>query len=85
VLLDESADRDRVVADLGEAGVGAGIYYPKTVFDYDCYRSEPRVVIEDFPVAESVARRCLSLPVHQHLTDDQLDTIVESVRRALGA
>jgi perosamine synthetase len=85
VLLDGSADRDRVVADLAEAGVGAGIYYPKTVFDYDCYRSEPRVVIEDFPVAESVARRCLSLPVHQHLTDDQLDTIVESVRRALGA
>jgi perosamine synthetase len=85
VLLDDAIDRDRVVADLAEAGVGAGIYYPRTVFDYDCYRNDDRVVIEDYPVAESVARRCLSLPVHQHLTDDQLDTIVESVRRALGA
>jgi dTDP-4-amino-4,6-dideoxygalactose transaminase len=85
VLLDGSIDRDRVVADLAEAGVGAGIYYPRTVFDYDCYRNDPRVVIEDVPVAESVAARCLSLPVHQHLTDDQLDTIVESVRRVVGA
>jgi perosamine synthetase len=85
ILLDESIDRDAVIAGLSDAGVGSGIYYPKTVFDYDCYRNEPRVVIEDVPVAESVARRCLSLPVHQHLTDDQLDTIVESVRRAVGA
>lgn len=85
VLLPESADRDAVVAELGEAGVTAGIYYPKTVFDYDCYRGDERVVAEHVPVAESVARRCLSLPVHQHLTDDQLDTVVEAVRRILGA
>jgi dTDP-4-amino-4,6-dideoxygalactose transaminase len=85
VLLDDGIDRDRVVADLAEAGVGAGIYYPRTVFDYDCYRNDSRVVIEDVPVAESVAQRCLSLPVHQHLTDDQLDTIVETVRRVVGA
>jgi dTDP-4-amino-4,6-dideoxygalactose transaminase len=85
VLLDAAIDRDKVVADLAEAGVGAGIYYPRTVFDYDCYRDDPRVVIEDVPVAESVAARCLSLPVHQHLTDDQLDTIVDSVRRVVEA
>ncbi len=84
VLLDETVDRDRVVADLAEAGVGAGVYYPRTVFDHDCYRDHPRVVVEEVPVAESVVRRCLSLPVHQHLTDAQLDTIVASLRRALG-
>jgi dTDP-4-amino-4,6-dideoxygalactose transaminase len=84
VLLDEAVDRDRVVADLADAGVGAGVYYPRTVFDHDCYRDHPRVVVEEVPVAESVVRRCLSLPVHQHLTDEQLDTIVASLRRALG-
>jgi perosamine synthetase len=85
VLLPEGVDRDRTVSRLSEAGVSAGIYYPKTVFDYECYRGDPRVVIEDYPVAESVARRCLSLPVHQHLTDGQLDTIVGAVRRILEA
>ena len=85
VLLDGAVDRDRVVADLAAAGVGAGVYYPRTVFDHDCYRDHPRVVVEEVPVAESVARRCLSLPVHQHLTDEHLDTIVTAVHRALGA
>jgi dTDP-4-amino-4,6-dideoxygalactose transaminase len=43
------------------------------------------VVTADVPVAESVARRCLSLPVHHHLTDAELDTVVDRFRRALGA
>jgi len=84
VLLPESVDRERVLAELAAAGVGSGVYYPRTVFDYDCYRDDPRVVAADVPVAESVARRCLSLPVHQHLTDEDLDTVVEQFRRVLG-
>jgi len=85
VLLPGSADRDRVVAALAASGVGSGVYYPRTVFDHDCYRDDPRVVAADVPVAESVARRCLSLPVHQHLTDDELDTVVDRFRAAMGA
>ena len=85
VLLPEPADRDRVVDRLTAAGVGSGVYYPRTVFDHDCFRDDPRVVVADVPVAESVARRCLSLPVHQHLTDDELDTVVDRFRRALEA
>ena len=85
VLLPESVDRDRVVADLAGAGVGSGVYYPRTVFDHACYRDDPRVVAADVPVAESVARRCLSLPVHHHLTDDEVDAVVDGFRRALEA
>ena len=85
VLLPADADRDHVVATLADAGVGSGIYYPRTVFDHDCYRDHPRVVVADVPVAESVARRCLSLPVHHHLTDDELDRVIERFRDALEA
>lgn len=85
VLLPESADRERVVAELAAGGVGSGVYYPRTVFDHDCYRGDPRVVAADVPVAESVARRCLSLPVHQHLTDEELDVVVERFRSAFAA
>ena len=83
VLLPESVDRDRVIAELAAGGVGSGVYYPGTVFDHPCYRDHPAVVAADVPVAESVARRCLSLPVHQHLTDDEVDTVVAEFRRAL--
>jgi dTDP-4-amino-4,6-dideoxygalactose transaminase len=85
VLLPDGVDRDRVVAELAAGGVGSGIYYPRTVFDHDCYRGDPRVVVADVPVAGSVARRCLSLPVHHHLTDGELDTVVERFRAVLGS
>ena len=37
-------DRDEFVARLAERGVGSGVYYPRLVFDYDCYRNHPQVV-----------------------------------------
>jgi len=77
--------RDELMTRLQERGVGCGVYYPRTVFDYDCYRTHPRVVIDAVPVAELVARNCLSLPVHQHLTDADLDEIVTAVREVMKA
>jgi perosamine synthetase len=86
VLVDEDAsiDRDELSSRLADAGVGSGIYYPKTAYDYDCYREHPNVVIEDTPVATSVSQRCLSIPVHANLTVDEIDTVVSAVRSAMG-
>ena len=85
VLLPPSADRDAVTAALASDGVGSGSYYPRLVHDYDVYRSHPRVVVEPTPVAENVARRCVSLPVHPAVSSSDLDVIADAVRRALGA
>ncbi len=84
VPTDRVADRDAMVDRLRDAGVIAGIYYPKPVYDYDCYRSNPQVVIGETPVAQDVARRCLSLPVHAHLTDDEVDQVAAAVRSVLA-
>jgi perosamine synthetase len=85
VLLTDQAPvaREEFVAKLAERGVGSGIYYPKLVLDYDCYRGNPQVVPSELPVASSVAERVVSLPVHPKLTDDDLDTIVAGVRDVL--
>ncbi len=77
--------RDEFVAQLTEAGIGAGVYYPHLVHDYDAYRTLPNVVIDDTPVAARIAREAVSLPVHTHLTPAQLDEIVSTTRRLLGA
>ncbi|MEC3980537.1 DegT/DnrJ/EryC1/StrS family aminotransferase [Amycolatopsis sp. H20-H5] len=80
--------RDELAAALTERGIGNGVYYPKIVFDYDCYRGHeliPDASVEDFPVAVSVAAQALSLPVHPKLTESELDTIIETVREVLGA
>ena len=77
-------DRDQFVARLHDLDVGSGVYYPKLVYDYDCYRDDPRVVIGDVPHASLIARQVVSLPVHPFLTDSDLDQIVTGVRKVLG-
>lgn len=82
---DAAMSRDEFVAALTARGIGSGIYYPKIVFDYDAYRSHDLVRISDVPVAERVAAQSVSLPVHVHLSDDDLATIISTVRELLGA
>ncbi len=85
LLSDESpVSRDDLAAELSSIGVGSGVYYPRLVHDYDCYRDSSRVAGDPTPVAASVSTRCLSLPVHPGLTEDDLDRIVDGVRQALG-
>lgn len=76
--------REELSAKLGEAGVGSGIYYPKLVFDYDCYRDRADVVSGEFPVAERVVREVLSIPVHPGLQAADLDAVVEAIRKAVS-
>lgn len=78
-------DREEFIAKLTEAGVGNGIYYPKLVFDYDCYRDHPGVRISDVPVAERIVREVVSLPVHPKVSEADVDHIVTSVRSILEA
>lgn len=77
-------ERDEVVRRLNEAGIGAGVYYPRAVYDYDCYRRHPRVAITgDNAIAVKVATEVVSLPVHQHLTESERDQIVAAVQTAV--
>jgi perosamine synthetase len=76
--------RDEFISRMAERGVGCGAYYPKLAFDYDCFRGDSRVVIDDVPVAARIAQNCVSLPVHQHLTEQELEKIVVETTALLG-
>jgi perosamine synthetase len=80
---DAALDRDQLGAKLDAMGVGSGIYYPRVVYDAECFHRHQRVLAEKAPVAERVAREVLSLPVHPWLSDEDLDRIVASVRGTL--
>ncbi len=77
---DATIDRDSAVEAIVAAGVGAGVYYPKVVYDYDCYRDHPAVVADPVPFAERIASEVFSLPVHQHLSGSDVDQIITVVR-----
>jgi dTDP-4-amino-4,6-dideoxygalactose transaminase len=81
---DARLDRDELARRLAENGVETGVYYPRVVHDYECYRSHPGVVITPVPVAARAAREVLSLPVHPRLSATDVDRVVDVIRRALG-
>jgi perosamine synthetase len=84
-ITDEAAvSRDEFITALTERGIGCGIYYPRVVFDYDSYRSHPRVVLAGVPNATQAASEVVSLPVHPHLSASDLEQIVSAVREVLG-
>jgi dTDP-4-amino-4,6-dideoxygalactose transaminase len=70
-----------LIVKLTDAGIGTGIYYPRTVFDYDCYRNRPDVIISPVPKAESAANSVLSIPVHPSLTNADLEYIVDTMKK----
>jgi len=79
-----SVSRNDAVSELTRRGIGCGIYYPRVVFDYECYRHDSRVVRDDVPVATNTASQVLSLPVHPYLTDEDLETIIHHVGEVFG-
>jgi dTDP-4-amino-4,6-dideoxygalactose transaminase len=78
------ATRDELQAHLERAGVQSRVYYPRPVYDYDCFRRDPRVGTPSMPHASRAAAEVLSLPVHPRLTAHDLEIIVDATRAALG-
>ncbi|WP_309135067.1 DegT/DnrJ/EryC1/StrS family aminotransferase [Cellulomonas sp.] len=75
-------ERDRVLAGLTAAGIGAGIHYPTPVHLTEAY-ADLGLGRGAFPVAEAAADRILSLPMHPHLSAAQQERVVEVLRRAV--
>jgi dTDP-4-amino-4,6-dideoxygalactose transaminase len=72
-------DRDAAVKQLGEAGVGTGVFYPVPAH----LQSYVRDLLGDIhlPITEQLAREVISLPVHPHLSQADLEQIVAAVNR----
>jgi dTDP-4-amino-4,6-dideoxygalactose transaminase len=75
-------ERDRVLAELNAAGIGAGIHYPVPVHAQGAYRQLGHV-LGDFPVAERAAGRILSLPIYPGITAADQERVAAELGRAL--
>ena len=74
-------ERDRVLAELGAAGIGVGIHYPTPVHLTEAYASLG-YRRGQFPVAEAAADRILSLPMFPHLAEEQQERVVAALEGA---
>jgi dTDP-4-amino-4,6-dideoxygalactose transaminase len=73
--------REDLMKHLDAAGIGAGLYYPRLMHDYECYR-EHAIIVGEVAFASRVTTEVLSLPVHHHLSSSDLDRIIGAVRGA---
>jgi dTDP-4-amino-4,6-dideoxygalactose transaminase len=75
-------DRDRVLKELHEAGVGAGIHYPIPIHLTQAFAGLG-YTHGAFPVAEAAARGMLSLPIYPEITVEQQEQVAATLIRAL--
>jgi dTDP-4-amino-4,6-dideoxygalactose transaminase len=83
LLLASDVLRDEFQRSLHEANIGTGIHY-NCVHLEPYYREEFQFARGDFPDAEYISDRTLSLPMGPKLSDDDVGDVIEAVRQALA-
>lgn len=75
-------DRDRCIALLAEAGIGTSVHFiPLHLQPF--WRDRYGLAPHDFPAADALYRRAVSLPIYTRMTDADVARVVASVRRVL--
>ena len=75
-------ERNTVKKHLDELGIGTAIYYPIPLHRQELCVS--KYGDQSFPVAERVAKRCLSLPMFPGMTEEQGVEVTTALRQALA-
>ncbi|WP_303235581.1 DegT/DnrJ/EryC1/StrS family aminotransferase [Methanosphaera cuniculi] len=71
--------RDEFKDYLTENGIGTGIHYPIVLYKQPYYVNQG--IKGDCPEAELAASQVISIPVHPSLTQEELDTIVDVIKK----
>jgi dTDP-4-amino-4,6-dideoxygalactose transaminase len=79
----EVEDRDRLLAELREAGIGAAAHYPTPAHLQPAWR-DLGYAAGSLPQAEAAASRCLTLPIFPGITDAEVDRVVEALSDLLA-
>jgi dTDP-4-amino-4,6-dideoxygalactose transaminase len=83
VVLSERVERDRVIGCLGALGVDTSIHF-QPLHHFEWFRRHARVDPAGLSVAEGLAHRVLSLPLHPELSDGQIDRVCSALAEAIG-
>jgi dTDP-4-amino-4,6-dideoxygalactose transaminase len=74
--------RDAVARSLGAAGIATGVHYPICCHHQEAFADRSPGAL---PVSEHAAAHQLSLPIHPHLDDDDVDRVAAALVAALDA
>ena len=75
----EAGHRDKLSENLNAAGINTGLHYPVPLHLQNVYTWLGHHK-GSFPVSESLAGRCLSLPMFVELTDEHVEAVATTLR-----
>ena len=75
--------RDELQRHLAAQGIGSAIHYPKPIHLQPAAR-DLGYGPGSMPATERQAGRILSLPIHQHLSEDDVDHVADTINRFYG-
>ena len=75
-----SEQRDQIMQALSDQQISSAVYYPIPLHRQNVFAEQCRNL--SLPVAESVAARCMSLPIYPEMSNDQVDQVIAAVRGA---
>jgi dTDP-4-amino-4,6-dideoxygalactose transaminase len=75
--------RDRLRDYLSQQGIDTGLHYPVPLHRQPCF-AQFSLDAQNYPVSESYAKECLSLPLYISMTEPQLDYVCNAIHRFFG-
>lgn len=78
ILTGNQEERNALQAKLNEQGIPSMIYYPRGLHQQEAYKWM-RLRDEDYRNTIEATKRCLSLPMHPYLTEEDLDLICRAL------
>ena len=82
VLLPPGVDRGHVIASLGRQGIGCSIHF-RPLHTFSWFAANVPIGVAGVAVADRLADRALSLPLHAGLTDEDVDRVVTALVQEL--
>ncbi len=72
-----ASHRAAIIAQLGEASIGAGTYFSPHLGEQPWFRESS--MIDPLPVTDDISRRMLSLPITDFMTEADVDHVAETL------
>ncbi len=79
IILDKSIERDRVLTNLKDQGIGVSIHYATPVPLMTYYKNKYQYKPSQFPKAVNYGDQSISLPVHPKLSQEDIEYICNNL------
>ncbi len=84
ILIPRRYERDQILQRLQERGIGCAVNY-SAVHNLSYFRNTYGYQPKDFPVANSIGNRTVTLPLYPSLGEQQVEVVCNVVREALAS